>query len=67
MVMAILTAILISLVTPLCIIILLFYYGGCWEDQAKWIEVSEVALLYLVAVVGFVWTAWRLVFHKRRE
>lgn len=42
--------------------LLYLYYAGAWYDPVRWVEVSEVVLLYLLVVFALV----RLYFHLRR-
>ena len=34
--------------------ILYLYYAGGWYDPAKWIEVSEIILLYCLVLAGLI-------------
>lgn len=43
--------------------LLYLYYAGAWYDPVRWIELTEVVLLYLIVAFGLV----RFHFHFRRR
>ena len=48
------------LVTILAVDLLYLYYSGGWYDPIKWIEITEVAFLYLFVVAGIVGAVLKL-------
>ena len=40
--------------------LLYLYYTGCWYDPIKWIEITEVVLLYGLSLSGISYVVWRV-------
>ena len=52
----------------LAVDLLYLYYAGAWYDPIKIIEVTEVVLLYVIAILGigyFVWRSYRALSFRR--